>query len=260
MAISELFHASKRFEADFEWLSVSKYFDRIDSTQKRVIQYLTKKGEETALVIAESQSKAVGRQGRPWFSPPGGVWMTLALPLKNRDIAQASSFSIVCSHVVVSALKEVNNLDCQMKWPNDVICNGKKLGGILCGSVKKFKHSWFLVGIGINVNNDLPAEISKEATSIKKVRNQTQGRSRLIEAILFGLWSAWSEYDRTGFGPYLKKVEGQLTGIGKSASVLVGKQKVEGTVLGIDPKGGLLIKSGSGTKTIHAGEIVGQPS
>jgi len=260
MVVTELFHAIKRLKADFEWLAEAKYFEKVDSTQKRIVQFLPKTGEGAVLIIGESQSKATGRNGRPWVSPEGGIWITLAFPMKAREISQSAPFSIVCAHVVVNALKEVNNLQCEVKWPNDVLYEGKKVAGILCSTVKKFKNNWFLVGIGINVNNDLPASLKKEATSIKLIRNQTQGRSRLIESIMGTLWSAWGEFDRTGFGPYQKGVEGQLVGVGKSTRILIGKTKVEGTVVGIDPQGGLLLKSGSDTKTIRAGEIVGQPA
>ncbi|OVE78353.1 biotin--[acetyl-CoA-carboxylase] ligase [bacterium F11] len=257
MAVSELFQASKRFQENYEWLSVAKYFDRIDSTQKRILQFLPKKIEGAVLVVAESQTKAVGRHGREWISPPGGIWFTLGLPMKTRTIAEMAPFSIVCSHVVVNALREINNLNCEMKWPNDILYQGKKVAGILNSTVKKFKNEWFLVGIGVNVNNELPDSLSDSATTIQKIRKQSQGRSRLIEAIIEAVWVAWGDFDRTGFGPYQKSIEDKLLGKGKMTRILVGNHQTEGTILGIDPQGSLLIQSGSNKKTIHAGEVVG---
>jgi BirA family biotin operon repressor/biotin-[acetyl-CoA-carboxylase] ligase len=147
-----------------------------------------------------------------------------------------------------------------LKWPNDVQYEGKKLAGILLNTTTKFKNAWLLIGVGVNVNNDLPSELTKEATSIKVVRKQTQGRSRLIESLLTNFWAAWQDFDRTGFGPYQKAVEDRLAGVGKAVKISVGKKTLQGTMVGIDPQGGLLLKSKSDTQTVHAGEIVGQPA
>jgi BirA family biotin operon repressor/biotin-[acetyl-CoA-carboxylase] ligase len=124
-------------------------------------------------------------------------------------------------------------------------------------TITKFKRNWLLIGVGINVNNDVPAGLEKTATSIKQVRGQTQGRSRLIEAILHNIWTAWQDFDKTGFGPYQQAVGERLTGVGKLAKVAMGKKSTQGTLMGIDPQGGLLLKSKSSTETVHAGEIVG---
>jgi BirA family transcriptional regulator, biotin operon repressor / biotin---[acetyl-CoA-carboxylase] ligase len=257
MVYSELLQMTGRITTELPWIAVAKYFDKVDSTQKRIEQFLPKEGEGAVLVLAETQSKAVGRQGREWHSPAGGVWFTLALPLKNLTLAQVAPFSMVTALTLADSLREVNNLDCELKWPNDIFYKGKKVAGILLSTTTKYKRAWLLIGIGINVNNELPAELKTIATSIKAIRGQSQGRSRLIESVLAALWTAWQEFDRTGFGPYQKAFENKLKGIGEIAKILMGNKTIQGTLLGIDPQGGLLLKSGPGTKTVHAGEIVG---
>src|SRR5687767_11162067 len=107
MAVSELLPVTGRLSVDLPWLTVAKYFDKVDSTQNRICQFLPKTGEGTVLIIAETQSKGTGRLGRPWISPAGGVWFTLALPLKNMELARVAPFSILSALQVVSALKEV---------------------------------------------------------------------------------------------------------------------------------------------------------
>lgn len=260
MTISELFQVTSRLTTELPWLTVAKYFDRVDSTQNRIMQWLPKSGDGAVLVIAEVQTKGEGRLGRHWVSPPGGIWMTLALPLKSLPLAQVAPFSMVAALQVVQSLKEVNNLACHVKWPNDVLYQGKKVAGILLTTAAKFKKGWMLVGVGVNVNNDLPPELSQSAASIKSIRNQSQGRSRLIESILSSFWTAWQDFDRTGFGPYQKALESCLTGIGKQVQVQMGKKTVGGVMDGVDPNGNLLLKSAVGTTTIQTGEIVGQPA
>ncbi len=257
---SELLQVAGRLSTELPWLTVSKYFIKVDSTQNRVLQFLPKEGEGAALIIAESQSKGLGRQGRPWVSPPGGVWFTLALPLKTMTLAQVAPFSIVAALRVADSLKEVNNLECDIKWPNDILYQGKKVGGILLTTTAKFKKGWLLVGVGINVNNEIPSDLSKIATSIKQIRNQSQGRSRLIVSVLSNIWTAWQDFDRTGFGPYQKAVEARMIGVDKSVQIQVGKKTLSGTMTGVDPQGNLLLKSGANTTAVPAGEMIGQPA
>lgn len=260
MAVSELLQVTGRLTAEFPWLKIAKYFDKVDSTQSRITQFLPKETDGAVLVLAESQSKGVGRQGRTWVSPPGGIWFTIAMPMHKMTLMQAAPFSIVAALQVANALKEVNNLEGVLKWPNDILFGDKKVAGILLTTSTKHKNTWMLIGVGINVNNDLPPELEKDGTTIKTIRGQSQGRSRLIEAVLSNLWTAWKEFDHTGFGPYQKAVEERLVGIGKPVRIMVGDSPVQGTLLGVDPQGGLLIKSKSVEKTVHAGEIVGQPA
>jgi hypothetical protein len=77
MVASELLQMTGRLSTEFPWLTVAKYFERVDSTQSRVLQFLPKTPEGAVFIIAESQTKGVGRNGRPWVSPVGGVWFTL---------------------------------------------------------------------------------------------------------------------------------------------------------------------------------------
>ncbi|MCG3203539.1 MAG: Bifunctional ligase/repressor BirA [Elusimicrobia bacterium] len=260
MGISELYQVPERLKTDLPWITVAKFFDKVDSTQNRVLQFLPKEGEGAIVVLAETQSKGMGREGRSWLSPAGGLWFSLALPLKSLPLAQVAPFSIVAALQVAEALKEVNALDCNIKWPNDVLYEGKKVAGLLLTTTTKFRKPWLILGVGINVNNPIPSEISKVATSIFAIRKQSQGRTRLLEAVLMSLYTAWVDFDRTGFGPYKKAVEDRLIGIGKNVAIKVGSRTIQGTMKSVDPQGNLLLESTAGPKTVQAGEIVGQPA
>lgn len=260
MVPSELYQVLARLPQELPWLTVAKYFDRIESTQTRTLQFLPKTAEGAVLVLAEVQTKGVGREGRAWSSGAGGLWFTLALPLKNLTLAQVAPFSTVAALQVVEALRAVNNLECNIKWPNDVLYEGKKLAGILLTTVTRSKIPWMLIGVGANVNNTLPAELAATATSIALIRKQSQGRSRLLEGVLTAIHTAWEEFDKTGFGPYLKGVEAKLTGVGKPVHIKVGTKTIEGTLKAVDAQGNLVIESASGSKTVQAGEIVGLPA
>ena len=260
MGVSELYQVTTRLQTELPWLTVAKFFEKVDSTQNRILQFLPKTGEGAVFILAETQSKGVGRQGRPWLSPPGGLWFSLALPLKTMTVAQVAPFSMVAALQVATSLKEVNALDCKVKWPNDILYEGKKVAGLLLNTTTKFRKPWMIIGIGINVNNEIPSEISKVATSIAAIRKQSQGRSRLLESVLTSLNIAWTDFDRTGFGPYQKALEARLSGVGKLVQIKVGTKTVQGTMKSVDPQGNLLLESSAGLKTVQAGEIVGQPA
>ncbi|MFN0118730.1 MAG: biotin--[acetyl-CoA-carboxylase] ligase [Elusimicrobiota bacterium] len=260
MAISELLQVSARLKVDLPWIVEAKYFDKVDSTQSRIIQWLPKLADGAVVVIGETQSKGVGRQGREWISPPGGLWFTLALPLSDISIEKIGAFSLVTALQVSNALKEVNNLECQVKWPNDILAEGKKVAGILLSTTTKYKKDWLLIGVGVNVNNAIPKELSQIAIAIKDIRKQTQGRSRLLEAVLSAIYTAWKDYPSTGFGPYQKAFETKLFGIGKKTKVQMGDKTIQGTLSSVDTEGNLLLESASGIKKVYAGEIVGQPA
>src|SRR5204862_6992404 len=105
MAYSELAQAATRLTQEFPWLKMAKYIDKVDSTQNRVLQFLTKEADGPILILAESQSKAFGRENRSWASPAGGIWMTLALPLGERELSKTASFSLVTALSIAEALR-----------------------------------------------------------------------------------------------------------------------------------------------------------
>src|SRR5688572_6125915 len=123
MGVSELYQVTKRLQTDLPWITVAKFFDKVDSTQSRVAQFLPKEGEGAIVILAETQTHGIGRQERVWYSPAGGLWFTLAVPIKNLDLEKVSAFSMVTALQVAEALKEVNALDCEVKWPNDIMVN-----------------------------------------------------------------------------------------------------------------------------------------
>lgn len=222
MGVSELYQVTGRLKTDLPWLTEAKFFDKVDSTQSRILQFLPKTGEGAILILAETQSKGMGRQGAPWYSPPGGLWFSLALPLKTLTLEKAAPFSMVAGLQVAESLRAVNALDCELKWPNDILYQGKKVAGLLLTTTTKFKKPWLILGIGINVNNEIPKEVARTATSIAAIRKQSQGRSRLLESVLSAIYTAWAEFHRTGYGPYQKAVEARLVKGSKPIPITVG--------------------------------------
>ena len=152
-----------------EWVAKEVlYFDTIDSTNTKA-QELAEKGYPSGtLVVADKQESGKGRRGRSWVSPSGtGIFMTLMIkPDINPN--NASMLTLVAALAVAKAITSVTGEEAMIKWPNDIVVNGKKVCGILTEMNAQFDYiNHIVVGIGINVHNEsFPEEISQMASSL----------------------------------------------------------------------------------------------
>src|SRR5665647_577687 len=162
-----------------------------------------------AVVISETQTGGKGRLGRKWFSPPGGIWMTIILQpdLKIQDLSKMTLLS-------ASAISEtlVNNykISVKIKWPNDIYCSGKKLCGILAESEKVNSFTYLLIGIGINVNNNYCNDKNGNlnAASLKELTGKQINRNLLIAEILNEFEAQYILYSKTlDFKGIFKNIE-----------------------------------------------------
>ncbi len=136
--------------------------------------------EEGTVVFAENQTRGKGRLGRKWLTKQGGVWMSLVLK-PSIDPMHAPSITLLAAVSVTKALRGAG-LEAVIKWPNDVLVNGKKICGILTEmSAETDAVNFIVLGIGVNVNNEPPMET---ATSIKAElgKERRQGKIRPVAA------------------------------------------------------------------------------
>ncbi len=144
--------------------------------------------KEGAVVIADKQNKGRGRLGRSWISLPGrGLWFSVLLrpPLSPQA---ATQLTIASATAVVRALQKSTGLRCDVKWPNDILINGRKICGILtemAAELESIKH--IVLGIGLNVNfaeDDFPPDIRKIASSLKIETGQNSADAKLRRSLL----------------------------------------------------------------------------
>ncbi len=142
------------------------WFDEIDSTN----DYALKNYERLHhgdVIVALSQKKGKGRKGRFWYSPGGGLWFSVVF--KPRDYNDPNFFTKIASVTLVKLLKHYG-LSPVIKWPNDILVNGKKLAGILTeGIFEGRKPLVIVVGIGVNLNNSIPDELKEIGVALKEV-------------------------------------------------------------------------------------------
>lgn len=235
------------------------FLDVVDSTNTRAKQLAEAGAPDGTLVVAESQSAGKGRRGRFWMAPAGtGVWMSLLLR-PQIEPQNASMLTLVAAMAVETGIRVATGLDGSIKWPNDVVVDGKKVCGILTEmSADMDCVSHVVVGIGINVNiREFPEELQDKATSLLLVSGQPVKRAKLLNAVL----NAWEEY----YGRYLQtedlsllaeEYNEKLAGLGGMVKVLAPKGEYTGISRGISHTGELLVEREDGTFTeVMSGEV-----
>jgi BirA family transcriptional regulator, biotin operon repressor / biotin---[acetyl-CoA-carboxylase] ligase len=145
------------------------YFERVGSTMDVVHALAEADAPAGTAVHAGEQLEGRGSRGRPWHSPPGGLWLSLLL--RPDAVGGIEVVSLRVGLAVAAAVEAQTELAIQLKWPNDLMLEQRKVGGILCEA--RWQGSalgWVAAGIGINVQNAVPPELTQHAVALGQVR------------------------------------------------------------------------------------------
>ncbi|MCD1294231.1 biotin--[acetyl-CoA-carboxylase] ligase [Methanocella sp. CWC-04] len=207
--------------------------------------------EEGTVIVAETQTRGKGRLGRKFITKGGGVWMSVILK-PNIDPMHASSITLMAAVSVTKALRGMG-LEAVIKWPNDVFVNGKKICGILTEmSAETDIVNFIILGIGVNVNNDIPLET---ATTMKAELGKEVSRVRFIQALLEELEEDYLTFKEKGFTPILWNWRRFSDTLGRPVEVSCQDEKIRGVAQDVDEDGSLIVKLTDGTvKKIVSGD------
>lgn len=235
------------------------YFDTIDSTNTKA-QELAEKGYPSGtLVVADKQESGKGRRGRSWVSPSGtGIFMTLMIkPDINPN--NASMLTLVAALAVAKAITSVTGEDAMIKWPNDIVVNGKKVCGILTEMNAQFDYiNHIVVGIGINVHNEsFPEEISQMASSLMiEAGGKRFHRAQIIAETMSYFEQYYDTFLKTqDLSALVREYDELLVNRNKSVRVLDPKEPFDGKAMGITPKGELIVDTWESRKLVSSGEV-----
>lgn len=199
--------------------------------------------EEGTVVIAENQTRGKGRMGRSWTTRPGGLWMSVVLK-PGIDPMHASSITLLAAVSVTKALRGAG-LDAVIKWPNDVLVNGKKICGILTEmSAETDVVNFIILGIGVNVNNEMPLET---ATTMKAELGRDVDRVKFTQSLLEVLEEDYLTFKEEGFIPILWSWRRYSDTLGRLVEVTYQDEVIRGTAQDVDEDGSLLVKTGDGS-------------
>ena len=238
-----------------------KFFEQVDSTNLYAKRIAEGGFLDGTVIMADEQLNGRGRMGRTWVSPKGkGIWMTIMLKPKINP-ADASKVTLLAACAVCKAIEEISGLYTKIKWPNDIVLNGKKLCGILTEmSAEIDEINYLIIGIGVNVNIDLedfPKELQAIATSIKIEKGDGIIRKELAAAIINNFERYYKGFIKTGsIKDYINEYKERSAVLGKEVRVTSSTLELQGTVVDISEEGQLQLEMYDGSiKEIISGEV-----
>jgi BirA family biotin operon repressor/biotin-[acetyl-CoA-carboxylase] ligase len=234
------------------------YFSELDSTNRKAKELAVEGAPEGTLVVAEQQTKGRGRLRRNWHSPfQEGIYASLILRPKLPP-AEAPKITLATGVSVAETLLAITPVKPAIKWPNDILVNGRKICGILTEtSTEMDAIDFVVVGVGINVNNrKFPDDLREIATSVYLETGRTFDRVTLMQEFLRQFERSYSLFLRSGFESIGKRWRELAMLLGKEVTVRMIDRTCRGRVMELDRDGALLIKSENGElERIYSGDI-----
>ena len=235
------------------------YFDETDSTNLQAKRGGEEHAPDGSLYVADRQVVGRGRRGRSWDSPKGSsIFMTYLLK-PDIEIGVVSRITIVAAMAVANAINRVPGISAGIKWPNDVVVNGKKICGILTEmSSEGMDINYVVCGIGINVNNrEFPEELADKATSVLLETGIKYDRARLIADISNEFERLYAVFLKTGeLSAILDEYNEMLVNRGRQVLVIEADMANEYEAVGLLPNGALRVRSADGSiRDIISGEV-----
>lgn len=231
-------------------------FDQLPSTN-RYLGESTKNASSqcSRLVVADSQTAGVGRRGKNWVSEPGNISMSL-LSYFEVPPSRLMGLSLIAGVTVASVLRENASIDCQLKWPNDILVDGAKLAGILIEIPQSSLSSCTIV-TGIGVNYKVLAEdcgIEQQTASLESA-GALLSRCELIGKIASGLLVNYPAYCQYGLSAFAGSWDALDYLKGKPVTVFLHDKNIKGVAVGISEKGELLVDIDGNIRTFNSGEV-----
>jgi len=232
-------------------------FQTIDSTSSHAKILASEGAEEGTVVIAEEQLHGRGRQGRSWHATPGKN-LTFSLILRPKiDISQIGMIPLFAGVAVLLGIQSATGNTLSLKWPNDILHDGRKICGILVESVV-FRHelSAVVVGIGLNVNErDFPPSLRNTSASLVMDGRPDLDRASILAKILLHLEQMYPLLQPARKAELISLWTQHCRHIGKEITVHDAGEMIHGVALGIADDGGLMLETEDGIKKIISGEV-----
>ncbi len=239
------------------------YYDEVDSTNneaKRMAEKSPGAGGHGAVIVAEAQNAGRGRRGRGWESPKGdGIFFTVLLK-PDMDPANAPMLTLVMALAAAKGIGKSTGLPAAIKWPNDIVVNGKKAVGILTEMSAQVDYvNHIVIGAGINVHQgSFPEKLASKATSLDMElgRQEPVLRAALLASVLEEFERYYEAFmERQDLASLMAEYNSLLVNCGRQVRVLDPLGEFEGKALGINERGALLVGREGGTVEVSSGEV-----
>jgi BirA family biotin operon repressor/biotin-[acetyl-CoA-carboxylase] ligase len=221
------------------------YFKEIESTNI-LARNMAGSVDEGTVVIAESQTGGRGRMGHKWISPEGGIWLSVVLKPIMQPL-HAPRITLLAGVAVAKTIRSYGLL-AKIKWPNDVLINGKKVCGILTEiGAEMDSIQYVVVGVGIDANVDtetFPEEFRDSSTSLKNELGYDINRVEFVQKLLIELETLYLKFQKEGFTSIMEEWRMMSATIGQWVKITTQSRIIYGEAIGVDSDGALIIETG----------------
>jgi BirA family biotin operon repressor/biotin-[acetyl-CoA-carboxylase] ligase len=213
---------------------------------------------EGLVVVADVQTEGRGRADHRWESPAGGLWFSMLLR-PSLPPGATPSISLLAGVAVTKALRDLHFINAKVKWPNDVLVEGRKICGILSeASMQGDKVDYVVVGVGIDVNNEASklqaANAAVQPTSVRDVLGKEVDLPQLLAYVLLETEKLYQRVAHVGFAPVIEEWTALSDTIGKTVEVSDGPAAFSGTARRVTPEGALVVDTGKEEIVVTGGD------
>ncbi len=214
---------------------------------------------EGTLVVAEEQTAGRGRLGRQWSSLPGGLWFSLIVK-PGLALTDLGPLTVAAAVALAKAVRLQTEIKPSIKWPNDLVYNGRKLAGILAeASGELGRVDLVVLGIGLNINQnleDFPATTRARATTLRELTGREVPRLPILREFLTVFEEMYRTDAKEAFRGAVAEASAFSATIGQKVRLARGGTVIEGQALRLDPDGALVVQASRGLVRVLAGELV----
>jgi BirA family biotin operon repressor/biotin-[acetyl-CoA-carboxylase] ligase len=244
----------------FKWPGKIEVLEEVDSTNLELLRQTQAGAADERVCVAEAQSGGRGRRGRGWVATPyRNIIFSIAWRF-DAGSARIGGLSLAAGVAVLRALRAQNIEGVALKWPNDIVWNGRKLAGLLIDVRGEAAGPLLaVVGLGLNVQLDARARarIDQPCVDLSEISGQTPDRNWLVAQLIREVAVALREFERAGFAAFRDEWQRHHYFTGKRVGLArADAPTLYGTVTGVDDQGALLLRDARGkVQAFHSGEI-----
>ena len=238
------------------WLTRLSVRAHIDSTNSALIRAGMQREIDGEVLMAEAQTAGRGRRGRDWRSPFGrNLAISLGMRI-DRPLREIGAVGLAVGVAVAGALTELGVRGARLKWPNDILLDGRKLCGILIELPTASEPACVVIGIGINFGGMSAVEpLVDQAVADVTEQTPNASRNRLAGLVIDAVYNTCKQFERYGFARIKPAYDDLHRFHGEAVRLIVGTEEVTGTVAGVGLDGALRLRTGSGIRSFVGGEV-----
>lgn len=232
--------------------------DNCASTSTLLLDRAQQGASSGSVVVCERQTAGRGRRGRSWLSAPGDSLTFSLLWRFPEGTPPPVGLSLAVGVAVARTLEGMGAAGVRLKWPNDILVDGAKLGGILIETLSSGGRHAAVIGIGLNVRlpREIAAAVDAPAGALEAVMPFAPSRNLLLAGLLDGLAAMLEEFARSGFAGLIEEWLARNAHAGQPVRLIAeGAAPVEGRCAGVDADGALLLETETGLRRIVSGEV-----